>query len=883
MKKSIVLMVCLCWVASLWAQQTLRLRVLPGTAAATEGIIFWEFPENYQKVDEYKVYVDERAVGSTEKNSFRVLGLQPETEYKVAVVALNKKGRVMVKEEVALCTTPTPAVLNVVNYGAVGDGVTINTKAIQKAIDDCPPYGEVHVPAGEYLTGGLFILKDNISLRLDKGATLKAVHNLAHFPLVKSRYEGHGVDAFASVLNLGKLNNEGKRYTNIRIYGGGTIDNQGTVLAKQQTENLSRMSRSRGLPIVNCDNVSLDNITITNPCTWNVHPLLCNGVTTYECNIVSSFAGLTNADGWDPDSSADCYLLNSVLDGQDDNIAVKSVQYVDEQGHEIKKVCENIYVSFCHFLRGGGICVGVELPAGVRNVWFTNCLVDGSDRGLMICSRHAGQGLGAIEDIHFRDIEVKKCGDWGINLNFWYWIPSYMPGSFTTADVRQIKNITFENIHIGKAKGNAIQILGLPEQPIQNVSFKNVTIGEADYDVLLRNCRDVTFENVQLGERLWIYDNAENISCDKKTSCAAKVEYPYAIVDKEATWATKALYANLHRVVRDGKFIFGAQDATASGFGWCDNSGVSDIERISGKKPQFYSWDFMNIATPHSEKLKEDTEKVRRLTCQAFYEGGVISYCWHAANPITGGSFYEVGDSIVKKILPGGTYHAEFVKMLDQIAAYNKTLIGKDGEQIPVIFRPWHEFDGDWFWWGKKYCSAEEFKELYRFTVTYLRDTCKIRNFLYAFSPDINFTSETEYLERYPGDEYVDIIAMDNYWNFRFEEKNLDEAHLRLKVLSDYAAKHGKIAALSETGQAGIDDPTWFTNRLLKAIYGYPGEPVKLAYVAVWRNSVLGFFTPYKGHAATDDFLKFVNDPKVILHNPHNWWMGEYYHYGWIK
>ena len=69
-----------------------------------------------------------------------------------------------------------------------------------------------------------------------------------------------------------------------------------------------------------------------------------------------------------------------------------------------------------------------------------------------------------------------------------------------------------------------------------------------------------------------------------------------------------------------GRFIFGAQDATASGYGWCDDSGVSDIERISGKKPQFYSWDFMNIATPHASLYVEDTKKVRKLTCQAFYE-----------------------------------------------------------------------------------------------------------------------------------------------------------------------------------------------------------------------------------------------------------------------
>lgn len=79
------------------------------------------------------------------------------------------------------------------------------------------------------------------------------------------------------------------------------------------------------MPVIRCDNVAFDNVTITNPCTWNVHPLLCEGFTTYGCRLVSSGFGLSNADGWDPDSSSECYLLESVLDGQDDNIAVKSV------------------------------------------------------------------------------------------------------------------------------------------------------------------------------------------------------------------------------------------------------------------------------------------------------------------------------------------------------------------------------------------------------------------------------------------------------------------------------------------------------------------------------------------------------------------------------
>ena len=874
--KILMTLILACLSVTAFCKAPEKCRILPGTTSSSGAIVFWEFPSGYNEVRHYNVYIDGNLAGSTDRNSFRIQGLDASTEYSITVSAIYRNRKEHAAEPVILKTLQSPEILNVKDFGAAGDGKTIDTRALQKAIDECPPFGEVHIPAGTYITGALFILKDNISIRLDEGATLKAVHNLFHFPLVKNRYEGQGVDAFASVVNIGEL--DGKRYSGIRIYGGGTIDNQGSILARQQTEALSRMSRSRGLPIINCDNVAIDSITVTNPCTWNVHPLLCNGVTTYGCTIVSSGFGLSNADGWDPDSSSECYLLNSTLDGQDDNIAIKSVQFMKEDGTEIRKPCENIHISFCRFIRGGGLCIGVELPSGVRNVWITNCTIENCDRGIQICSRQNNQGTGAIENIHFRDITIKRTGEWGININLWYWINSYRPGSFKSEDIREIKDIYFENIEICKTTGCPIQILGLKEQPVKGIHFKNVTIGGSQYEMLLRHCHDITFENVNVGERYWVFDNANDVSVDRKTSAQAEFIYPYRLVDPDATFGTKALYANLMDIQDSGKFVFGAQDATASGYGWNDNSGISDIERVTGKRPQMYCWDFMNIATPHADKLLDDTRKVRDLTCQAYYQGGVISYCWHAANPVTGGSFYETGDSIVQKILSGGEYHKRLTDMLDQIAEYNKTLIGKNGEHIPVIFRPWHEFDGDWFWWGKKYCSAEEFKELYRFTVSYLRDTCGIHNFLYAFSPDINFTTEEEYLERHPGDEYVDVIAMDNYWNFRYDEKDLSHAHLRLKVISDYAKKTGKLAALSETGQCGIDDPEWFTGRLLKSVYGYPEDQVKLAYIAVWRNSIQGFWTPYKGHPATEDFIKFVNDPRVIMADPYDW-TNKFYHF----
>ena len=117
----------------------------------------------------------------------------------------------------------------------------------------------------------------------------------------------------------------------------------------------------------------------------------------------------------------------------------------------------------------------------------------------------------------------------------------------------------------------------------------------------------------------------------------------------------------------------------------------------------------------------------------------------------------------VSKILPGGSHHDVYKTSLTEVADFAKTLIGADGKLVPVIFRPFHEFDGGWFWWGAPHCTVEQYKQLYQFTVTYLRDILGVRNFLYAWSPDKNFTSQLQYLERYPGDAFVDVVGSDNY------------------------------------------------------------------------------------------------------------------------
>jgi len=349
--------------------------------------------------------------------------------------------------------------------------------------------------------------------------------------------------------------------------------------------------------------------------------------------------------------------------------------------------------------------------------------------------------------------------------------------------------------------------------------------------------------------------NAQN--SEKVSETKVRVD----MVDKNATYETVALFYNL-RNISGKKVLFGQQDATASGNGWYDNSGRCDIKEICGAYPAFYSWDFMDFTRPDTSNVLAEM-KIRKLTIEAYERGAVNSYCWHFWHPRTNKSFYDT-TRVVKDLIPGGSLHHLYKEKLTLIANYANTLRGKKGELIPIIFRPYHELDGNWFWWGSHYCTVDEFKQLYRFTVIYLRDSLKVRNFIYAFSPDCRFNTEEQYLERYPGDAYVDLLGMDNYWDFNPKGSGLDAVHKKLMIISDYAQKTNKLAALTETGFSNLTDSTWFTRKLLKAVTGYPDKP-KLAYIAVWRNNDRSFYTPPPGHPAVSDFMKFYKDSFVIF------------------
>ena len=334
-------------------------------------------------------------------------------------------------------------------------------------------------------------------------------------------------------------------------------------------------------------------------------------------------------------------------------------------------------------------------------------------------------------------------------------------------------------------------------------------------------------------------------------------------IDGQATAGTRALFRNLQKLAVNHT-LFGHQHATEYGHGWYGEEDRSDVKSVCGSHPAVIGVDISGFSGSSPENIAVNVEKLRKNVVATYERGGVTTVSWHFSNPVSGGGFYWI-DSVslpaVKYIIPGGEYHDRYKEILGTIAAWAHGLKASDGSLVPVIFRPYHEFDGGWFWWGAPHCSREDFVQLWQFTVGYLRDSLGVHNFLYAFSPDNKFNSEKEFLERYPGDQWVDLVGMDNYGDMGRDRSDIERAARKLKIVSDYAEKSGKLAAFTETGLESIPDTTWWTRTLLPAMQMYDA---KLVYVLVWRNdtrSPTHYYAPFPGHPSVPDFLEFYHHP----------------------
>ncbi len=333
------------------------------------------------------------------------------------------------------------------------------------------------------------------------------------------------------------------------------------------------------------------------------------------------------------------------------------------------------------------------------------------------------------------------------------------------------------------------------------------------------------------------------------TQNAAAVEIN--IVDKQATFETCSLFAFM-QAQRKESIMFGHQHETTQGLTITSTDGTqSDTFNAVGDFAAVYGWDTLSIITP-----KQEGDVVEQIK-KAYARGGIITVSSHFDNPVTDKQrddrqkgVWPVGTSwdktpAVVAALPGGEANAVYNGYLDQLADWANNLKDDNGKLIPVIFRILHENTGSWFWWGDEQSTPEQYKQLYQYTVEYLRDTKGVHNFLYAYSPN-NFWEVTEanYLERYPGDAYVDVLGFDSYGEAENNENWFKNVVANAALVARMADARGKIPVISEIGirapdvEAGKYDNQWY--RKLIAGLKADVDARTISFLLTWRNAPEG-------------------------------------------
>lgn len=288
------------------------------------------------------------------------------------------------------------SVFNIKDYGAVDGGTILCTDAISKAVEECEKNGggKIYIPAGKYLTGPIF-LKSNMNLYLESGAVLVFSDNPEDYPVVVSRWEGVKRDCYASCINA--YNAE-----NISITGRGVIDGNGANWWKIFRAKENKYPRPKLIAPYECNNVLIEGVKLQNSPSWTINTILCENVTVDKITI-NNPSDSPNTDGIDPESCNNVHISNCHIDVGDDCIAVKA----GTEDTEIKVPCTNITITNCTMVHGhGGVVLGSEMSGGIVNVTISNCVFEGTDRGIRLKSRR-GRG-GCVEDIRVSNIVMNK-------------------------------------------------------------------------------------------------------------------------------------------------------------------------------------------------------------------------------------------------------------------------------------------------------------------------------------------------------------------------------------------------------------------------------------------------------------------------------------------
>ena len=397
--------------------------------------------------------------------------------------------------------------LSILDFGAVGDGVVDNTRAFNNAIEQADKNngGKIVVGAGTYLTGPIH-LKSNINLHLEAGAVIVFNDNFEDWPAIRSRWEGVECYGYSPCIY-------GENLKNVSITGAGTIDGRGQAWWKEfkrrktkgQTQPESARDkefaklnkdtdlsdcggggigsfffRPQLIQFNNCSNVLLDGFTTRNSPFWNTHLVYCTNVTVKRTTFRNPPEGI-NGDGLAIDSCNGVKVFDCTFDVNDDCLCFKSG--IGKDGMRVNRPCQDIVIKRCKMLRGhGSVVMGSETAGSIRSIEISDCVFNGTDRGIRIKSRRGRAGT--VENITFNNITMNSVGC-PISMNMYYECGARpeeiaalsdrnpRPITETTPCIRNIKitNITAYNAQIAAAF-----LLGLPEKPIENVLFENFKI-----------------------------------------------------------------------------------------------------------------------------------------------------------------------------------------------------------------------------------------------------------------------------------------------------------------------------------------------------------------------------------------------------------------------
>ncbi|XP_071093050.1 mannan endo-1,4-beta-mannosidase-like [Haliotis cracherodii] len=371
-------------------------------------------------------------------------------------------------------------------------------------------------------------------------------------------------------------------------------------------------------------------------------------------------------------------------------------------------------------------------------------------------------------------------------------------------------------------------------------------------------------------------------------------------VDQHVTPETMALYNSMLKLSRSpDKVMFGHHEDTLTGISpgnpnyqvtkyahawkpfWKfttsqadrgDEDELSDIRSVTGEYPAIVGFDFKNF---NADEMKVLTYLVKK----AHTRGQVITVCQHNNNPVSGGSFrlsWDNGTVIhtLRRSLPGGDAHTRYKANLDKIASWANTLKDANGKSIPIIYRLFHEMDGDWFWWGinnRCHNTPKDVRDILRYTVSYLRDVKGVHNFLYNFAIDC-FSKTDNFHLLYPGDDFIDIIAVDYYYKFT-PTTTKKALKTNLANLVDIAESRGKIPAIAEAGMFddGIFNHTNFwTDNFLTVMKTDP-KLRRILYILgwhniCWSNDICEYWVPFKGFSGASQFRDtFYKDPVMVF------------------